>query len=257
MKCGYNGDRTETLIAYLYDDIEPRARAAFDTHLLTCDLCRGELDAMRGVRTQLAHWVPPEPRFAVATSPPPVAAEPVDLGRRAWWREIPAWAQVAAALLVLAVALGVANVEVRYDANGFAVRTGWSTPPAAQPSASTQDAASKADLTALEQQMRAELRAVRAAQAALPAGATARPASDADLLRRVRVLIDEAERRQQNELALRLGQAIRDVSAQRQADLRRIDHSLTDVQDRLGVEVFKTRQTVNSLNYLVRTNQRQ
>jgi ubiquinone biosynthesis protein UbiJ len=76
---------------------------------------------------------------------------------------------------------------------------------------------------------------------------------DADLMRRVRALIDETEKRQNRELALRIGEVLRDVNAQRQADLVRIDRSLGLVQNDLGVEVLKQRQ---SLNYLMRVNQR-
>jgi hypothetical protein len=45
----------------------------------------------------------------------------------------------------------------------------------------------------------------------------------------------------------------RDVHAQRQADQMRLDRSLGLVQNDLGVEVMKQRQ---SLNYLMRVNQR-
>jgi len=85
--------------------------------------------------------------------------------------------------------------------------------------------------------------------------AAARPASsDAEILRKVRALVDEAERRQQRELALRLAQAISDVNAARQADLRRVDLTLNRVENNLGVEVLKNRQ---SMQYLMRANQRQ
>lgn len=91
------------------------------------------------------------------------------------------------------------------------------------------------------------------AAAAMPAAA--RPASsDAEILRKVRALVDEAERRQQRELALRLAQAISDVNAARQADLRRVDLTLNRVENNLGVEVLKNRQ---SMQYLMRANQRQ
>ena len=72
-------------------------------------------------------------------------------------------------------------------------------------------------------------------------------------MRQVHALIDETEKRQQRELALRIGEVLRDVNAQRQADLGRIDRSLGLVENNLGVEVLKQRQ---SLNYLMRVNQR-
>ena len=88
----------------------------------------------------------------------------------------------------------------------------------------------------------------------MPAAAAAgRPvAGEAEILRKVRALIDETERRQQRELALRLAQAITDMNAQRQADLRRVDLTLNRVENNLGVEVMKNRQ---SMQYLMRVRQ--
>ena len=45
-------------------------------------------------------------------------------------------------------------------------------------------------------------------------------------MRRVRALLEESEKRQQRELALRVAEVLRDVNAQRQADLMKIDRSL-------------------------------
>ncbi|MBI3490973.1 MAG: hypothetical protein HY047_04160 [Acidobacteria bacterium] len=263
--CGYSGDRDEALIAYLYDDEDTARRAEFETHLAICWRCRDEVDALRGVRRQLARWSPPS--FAVASHQPPVAShQSPATSHRTWWREIPAWAQVAAALLVLGVSAGVANLDVRYDRNGLSVRTGWSKPSTESAIAATGAAPGvgpamptpwRADLTALERQLRSEIRAVpasvaTASHATAPARAT--PANDAEILRRVRALLDESEKRQQRELALRVGEVLRDVDAVRQADLRKIDRSLNGVQNSLGVEVLKQRE---SLNMLMRVSQRQ
>jgi len=111
------------------------------------------------------------------------------------------------------------------------------------------------DLAALERQLRSEMRDAQTA-ARVPVGhpsATGTAAAAADLMRRVHAMIDETEKRQNRELALRIGEVLRDVNAQRQADLVRIDRSLGLVQNDLGVEVMKQRQ---SLNYLMRVNQR-
>lgn len=263
--CGYSGDRDETLIAYLYDDIDPATRARFDAHLAVCARCRDEVRALTGVRRQLAHW---EPDLIVAGRQLSAAgprASTVGAPRQSWWREIPAWAQVAAALLFFGVSAAIANVDVRYDGNGLSVHTGWS--PRAQSAvivptpgpAQAAPAPWRADLTALEQQLRTELRTTQASAttAAAAGGQTssrAASAGDADVLRRVRALVDESERRQQRELALRVAEVLRDVGAQRQADLVRIDRSLGAVQNNLGVEVMKQRQ---SLNLLYRASQKQ
>ena len=57
--CTLTGDRELTLIAYLYDDIDPAERAAFDAHLADCARCRRDLAALGGVRRRLASWSPP------------------------------------------------------------------------------------------------------------------------------------------------------------------------------------------------------
>jgi hypothetical protein len=270
MLCGY-ANRDETIVAFLYDELEPDQRRGFNAHLLTCTICRDEVAGLRAVRTQLARWEPPA--LTSLQSPVPGTSRPV------WWHAVPAWAQVAAALLFLGVSAGIANLDVRYDQNGLSVTTGWNKAQPASPKLGTLQtseggprlvtspsdggtklvtdpsaaAAWRADLAALERQLRTELRAV---QASSPAAQAARAASssDAETLRRVRVLLDESEKRQQRELALRIAEVVRDVDTQRKADLRNIDHTLGLVRNDLGVEVMKQRQ---SLNLLYRASQRQ
>src|SRR5437773_6600562 len=118
--CGYTADRDEILIAYLYGEIEPGQRAAFETHVATCERCRHELADLRGVQVRLQDWNAPVPIGAVgfdaaAGSPP----YPVRQNGRvaAVLREVPVWAQVAAALLFLGASAGIANLDVRYDHN--------------------------------------------------------------------------------------------------------------------------------------------
>jgi len=248
--CGHPGNRDEVLVAYLYDDIDPAERVSFEAHLLGCEQCRGDLEALRGVRVRLARWNPPAPVFAQAASAP-----------SRWWRDIPAWAQVAAALLVLGVSAGIANLTVHWDATGLTVRTGWSSPAAAA-AAPAQAAAApwRADLADVERRLRTEFHAEAVGTAApVPQPVGAQPAaapavSDAALLSRVRAIVADSEKRQQRELALRVAQVLRDVDAQRQADLIRIDRSLGQVQNNTGVEVMRQRELIN---YLVRASQKQ
>ena len=268
--CSYPIDRDETLVGYLYNDIDPDARVRFEAHLASCDVCREELQALQGVRQGLARWAPPEPNVALAESARTANFEPRttnaerrttnDERRTSWWRP-PAWAQVAAAVLLLGVSAGVANLDVRYDANGLTMRTGWakSAGPAVAPVRAgepARDTVTHAELIALDDRLRAEVRALQTSAHAAASGdaQSSRASIDADLLRRVRTLVDESEKRQQRELALRVGAVLRDVNAQRQSDLARIDRSLGLVQNDLGVEVLKQRERVN---YLMRVNQRQ
>jgi hypothetical protein len=252
--CRYAGDRDEAIVSYLYDEIDPDTRTRFADHLATCARCRSELSQLKGLRSELAKWSPPEPAGLAdrARSREAATQQAVAVGAR---KQLPVWAQFAAAVLVIGVAAGIANLEVRYDAAGLRVTTGWShRSEAATPSAG--DAALRAELAAFEQRMRGELNA-RPAAAPQPAVAAAGPATaaeppSADVLRRVRAIVDESERRQQRELALRIGEAMREVTTERQGDLMRIERSLGAIQTNTGVEMMRQRETINNL--LVRTS---
>lgn len=261
MSCTYGSDRDEALVAYLYDDGETSLaeRSRFDDHLTTCSRCQADLASLRGVRRQLTHWSPPN--FVSGLQPSALSPQP-----SAWWREIPAWAQVAAALLFLGVSAGIANLDVHYDQTGLTVKTGWSGrsdgsggSAVAQNSSATA-APWKADIAALESELKSQLRAT---QTAAPAPAarvvqtSASSASDAEVTRRVRALVEESEKRQQRELALRIAELLRDVNAQRQADLVKIDRTLGVVQNSVGIEVMKNRQQLNQMDLLYRASQRQ
>jgi hypothetical protein len=80
-------------------------------------------------------------------------------------------------------------------------------------------------------------------------------ALDPDTMRRMKALVEESERRQQREIALRVAEVTQNVNAQRQADLRKIDQNLGMVQDRTGVLVLQNRQMLN--NFIQRVSQTQ
>jgi hypothetical protein len=254
--CRYAGDRDQAIVSYLYDDESyfDRGRAEFEAHVAVCDACRTELNEFTDVRVALGGWSPPRFRragsLAVGVDDPPQSAP----ARRSSWRDIPVWAQAAAALLCLGVGAGIANLDVQYGPTGLHVRTGWSaTPdPAAQPNQAADVSATGADtvaapwrpeLAALEERLRDGIRQAVAAAA---------PQATADELRRVRTLVEDSERRQERELALRLAEAIREVTAQRQADLARIDRNMGAIQSNTGREMLRQRSEM--LNYVtVRT----
>lgn len=267
------GDQ-DTLMAYLYDDLPPAQRAVVATHLATCLSCREEVDGLLAVRETLTAWAPPEPAWVreVVSARAPVAV-PVASG----WRAVPAWAQLVAATLLVATAVSIANVRVHSDAQGVTITTGWmratdavaaaDTPAgAASPSARPASAASvtataapaepsvappageepwRVALAETEARLRAELRARPTTVATTP--------TDPAALQRVEALIAESERRQQQELALRLAQFGRDVDVQRRSDLVRLEQGVGQMQGRTGAEVARQREM---LNYIVRTGLR-
>lgn len=257
--CTYDGNRDEALVAYLYNDGDPAERAAFDAHLVVCPVCRAELHELGIVRTELGRWGPPSHGRVLAFQPPSQVA-----ARSRLWTvlgEIPRWTQVAAALLFIGVAAGAANLDVRYDRDGLSVRTGWSGSRGAAPTrsaistptgAAETTPAWRAELAALEQRLRADLGPENASAHQIQVQQTA--GTDA-IMRRVRTIVDQSERRQQRELALRVGELVRDVQAQRQVDLVRIDRTLGYIQNDTGAEVMRQRRLLNDL--AVRVTQKQ
>lgn len=257
MSTRFTCDDTETLVAYIYDEIEPVRRDAVARHLVECARCRTELVALGGVRQALAQWTPPAPplRFSVVqTAVPEPTPDHVIRPAVPAWQSVPVWAQVAAATLAVAVGAAVANVQVRHDTSGWTVTTGWLAPavPGAPAGAAplAADDAWKPALAALAQSLRDEMRdretTIRQASApAATTGSAVRPAAETETLARVNTLIAASERRQQQELALRLTQFDRDLDLQRRADLVRIDQGLGQLEGRTGAEVARQRQMLD------------
>ena len=240
--CNYP-ERDELLVSHLYDDIDSAERSAFGSHLSTCRYCQEDLSALRAVRSTLSTWAPPEPAFSRSEFRAPSPES------RAWWHDVPVWAQVAAALFVLGISATIANLDVRYDRSGLTIRTGWSTPQSVPGNATPW----RAELTAFETQMRNEYDAKQQAALAVPVAAPKAPTiSEEELRRRVSVLLDERERRFQNETALAVANVMKDYQRQRQADLASIQRTIGFVQNNALSEQLKQREAVN---YLLKVSQ--
>jgi hypothetical protein len=168
---------------------------------------------------------------------------------------VPAWAQAAAAVLVLAAGAGLANLEIEYGSGGLTLRTGWANarqqvpaavdPPAAQ-------VATAAQLRELEQRMRVAL-AASAQNARPPTSAAPLPVSRAtasgspEVAQQVRAILAESEERQRKEFAFRLAQAVRDLENQRSADLVRIEQNLRQLEGVTGEQVQGQHEMMNYL----------
>ena len=70
-------------------------------------------------------------------------------------------------------------------------------------------------------------------------------AADAEIIKRVRELLAQSESRQQGELALRIAQVIRDVDAQRVADLTRIQQGLGRIDATVTAEAARHTDLTN------------
>jgi len=254
------GDNT-ALVGYLYDECEPAERQAIDAHVNVCAACAAELAALGSTRLQLASWTPPEADLGFQVVRPQAsgaAAEQESVLRpsvpwgqrpRPWYRgPLPAWAQAAAAFLIFAAGLWL-GVE------RGSVPAGTAPAPAVVASgpAAPANTATVGDLAALEQRLRAEMSQMRTVSSTA-AGAPAQTPSEAQLLSRVRALIDESEQRQQRELALRTAQVVRDFDTQRRVDLAQIQRTFGQMEGQTGAEVRDQRET---LNYLMRVSQQQ
>jgi anti-sigma factor RsiW len=250
-ECGDSG----ALVAYLYDECEPADRSVIAAHVAICAACAAEIAALASTREQLTAWTPPEADLGFVISRP-AATPPVK--RAAWWflRPMPAWAQVAAAVLIFGAGL---SLGVARGTMGGSSATVAATAPTAGSTISA------ADLQALEQRLRSEIAQVRAgttrgvgAQAAAPplpaSEARALSAVEGQVMARVRALIEESEQRQQRELALRTAAIVRDFDSQRSVDLAQIQRSFGQMEGATSAEVREQRQL---LNYLMRVSQGQ
>jgi hypothetical protein len=234
----------DALVGLLYDDFEPGAtpsRADLEAHVLACTTCAAELDALGGVRTQLAAWTAPEVALGFAVVRTGTTAPLGWRQRFAEWsaRRARALPAAAAAIIVLGGAAALARLDVRYDDRGLSVRTGWGHAAASDPAAGDA-AAVRQELAALRGEL-ARIGAARAATvtatsaplagddtpAVVPVGVTgAGPmtvAQGSALLRSFRQALDESELRQQQNLQLRISEVTRDFDMQRRQDLVQVE----------------------------------
>jgi Putative zinc-finger len=230
----------EWLVGYLYDELEAAERALFESHLLSCAECRDEVKGLRATRLHLTSWAPPEPDFGFR-----IVREPAP-SRRAFWLS-PAWGLAAAAVLMLAVAAAIAQVEVRYDKDGFAVRTGWarSTPTAGViqagpvPIGAPEVVDWKAQATALERRLAALEKAPAQPGPAVQQVSSA-GLSDAQVLRRMKEMIDDSEIRQQSAAAARIT-----------TFSRAVDRRLYDMQQNIQATSGRSQKELSEMmNYL-------
>ena len=206
-------DRREDLVAYLYGESEADERERLEAHLAACESCAAEVDALRSVRRSLAAWTPPEAElgFRIVSDPPRREAP--------WWRVglRPAWGLAAAsAAVVAAVALGA--IDVRWEGDGVVIRMGR---PAASGSVGALTPAAAPRASAAPQ------------TAAAPRAMAAPDAGDDALMRRIRMLIEQSERRQQQEFATGLLSLAQEFDLQRREDQMRVQQEVGALADYL------------------------
>ena len=246
--CGYK----ERLVAYLYGEISDTERADFERHAAACVSCTEELRGLEFVRQELAGWEPPLAGVHFRLAPEPETRRPL-------WRQ-PMWGLAAAATLLLAVGAAVANLDVRVGKGEIVIRTGWtlpatvangSAPVVPVATAAAREEEWRSALKDVESRLRTDF--VKSSSVAAPSSASSGEVNREALLREVRALIGESEKRQDRQLALRLTDMVQDVETQRRADLVRIEQNLGQLEGLTGAEAARQREM---LNYLVRVSQR-
>jgi hypothetical protein len=245
----------EHLVAYLYGELSGKDRAGFEEHVRGCAECREELKDLGLTRQHLAAWSPPDPGFdfAVVRTRRTAAPAPRLLAF------VPQWAlAAAAAVLVLAGAAAIANVEMRYGPDGFVVRAGWAA--AARPAGPATGPAPQAAAPALQavpatassEQIEAAIAALRlrldelenqrSANASGPARAPA-GMSPAELRR----VLAESEARQRTEMALQVAQIWKDFNAVRARDFARVQEVVGRAQGQTNFQLKQHRDSIESL----------
>ena len=256
----------ELLVGFLYDELTESEQHEFDRHLAQCRECRDEVDELRATRTQLALWRPPEPDLDFEIIRRPAAA----VTTAARWSISPAWGLAAAAVLVLAAASAIANLEVRAGRDGVVVRTGWNRAADASSAAGAITPASEsrsADalsaevqsivgrLTDLESRLSRERQSRESVVAVTDTSSSSQGGgsklTDAEILRRVRDLVAESEKRQQSVLASRVVQAMRELEAAYRTELVRLQQGINQNQGLRDAEVYLQREMLNQVYRLV------
>lgn len=243
-------DSKEALVSFLYGELDGPERQAFEAHLARCAECRDDVRGLRATQDHLAHWSPPEPDLGFRIVRAPAApARPL--------RPVLPWGLAAAAVIVLAAGAALANLEIRYGADGLAVRTGWahaaagSYPTGVAGSAEVGSAAAGVAAVNWQEQAQALERRVRQLEAALGGRGGSLPAradaADPALLRRVNEIVAQSEARQQRAVAAHLERLTEDINARRKMDLALIDQGLMRLQTTSGAELRQSRDLMQRM----------
>lgn len=229
----------EVLIGYVYDEHEPAERESIGAHLALCAACAEEIQTLRDTRAHLGAWTPPALPlgFQLTRTDSAAAAGAVPpkphFGVGGWRQPLPAWAQVAAAVVIFAAGMSVNTVRSSGEAPAPVVAQ--APAPVIVPAAATTPVddlrVTRAEFARLE----ARLRSIETADAQRASHSS--PGVDRDeLFVRISAIedrISESERQNLRTFA-NLGRALeenrRDIAASRDATQRvsQVERELLD-----------------------------
>jgi hypothetical protein len=222
-------DNEDALLDYLYDEGEPAERIRIASHLQECAACSVAVLELQSVRGLLKEWTPPAATLGYAVVQTPVPASQPTPPRMAA-RTFPRWAQAAAAVALFVGGMAASQLQIEFGNGALTVRSRAIAPEAA-------DAAVMHSGTDI----------LLAPRFTADRSASFRPVSTDEIVQQVKALINQSETRQQRELALRLSDVVHDFDTQRQADMRRVDQNLGQLEGQTGEEVARQRELLNSL----------
>ena len=216
--------KESALIAFLYDDGDPSEREAMAAHVAHCPSCAMAIESLRLTRARLVAWTPPAAALGFRITQDGDASRPATVltSSRWWGRPLPAWAQVAAAVVIFAggVAIGAAREE------------------------------SGATATVSQQQidtLRAEVARLRNGIRESDAGV-----DEEGVMQRVAMLVNQrvaaSELRQQEELDRRTSQLATDFRTLRANDLLTVRNSVAGLEQVTGAELAEQREAISKWN---------
>jgi anti-sigma factor RsiW len=245
MSENYRCGDPEGLIAFVYGECEPVESEAVAAHIAGCPSCAEEIESLRSTRTMLAAWTPPQTSLGFRITPASDRSETPVLRPAAWWRQpLPAWAQVAAAVLIFAAGMTAGGAWQQPVSGGSQVAT--IAPSPATPVARSADAVpvvSRDELRRLEQR----LLAVETTRSQAPVRPATVVADEAAVMRRVETILAESEQRQRTETAQLVEAVARNMSAQRQVDLQQIDRWVGQMYSATDATLRQHNTAINSL----------
>jgi hypothetical protein len=148
----------EALVTYLYEECEPAERDSIAAHVAICASCAEEVQALGDTRAHLASWSPPALPLGFQITRTESDQPAKVLRPAAWFRQpLPAWAQMAAAVVIFAAGMSVSAFRSTVEPSTRVESAAPQPQPVAAVTAKPVDdlAVTRADFARIEARLRA------------------------------------------------------------------------------------------------------